>query len=38
MEAHTSDNLDAIAGDKLDALLALGRHAGDGDGLESVGM
>jgi hypothetical protein len=24
--AHTSDDLDAIAGDKLDALLALGRH------------
>ena len=28
VEAHTSDNLDAIAGDKLDALLAVGRHAG----------
>jgi len=26
VEAHTSHDLDAIAGDKLDALLALGRH------------
>jgi hypothetical protein len=26
VKAHTGDNLDAIAGDKLDALLTLGRH------------
>jgi hypothetical protein len=34
VKAHTGDNLDAIAGDKLDALLALGRHADDGDVFE----
>jgi hypothetical protein len=34
MEAHTGDDLNAIAGDKLDALLALGRHAEDGNGFE----
>ena len=33
MEAHTGDDLNAIAGDKLDALLALGRHAGAGNGV-----
>ena len=29
MEAHTSYDFDAVAGDKLDALLALGRHVVD---------
>ena len=29
MEAHTSYDFDAVTGDKLDALLALGRHVVD---------